>query len=95
MTFVQETFARKRAYGGSAALGAQARLGGLFPGCRCGWAALLGQQGWSGDRRAAARQLEFESMLDDAAFIALEGVEQPVRFAFALCSPACLRPPEP
>ena len=67
----------------SAALGAQAGLGGLLPGCR-GWAALLGQPRRSGDRgpqhTSSSAPSEFETMLDDAAFMAPEGVEQPMNY---------------
>ena len=54
----RDTLARNRAYGGCAALGAQAWLDGVFPGRRGGGRASCGQQERCGDRRAAAYQYE-------------------------------------
>ena len=54
----RDTFARKRANGCFAALGAQTWLGGSFPGRLGGGAAQSSQQGRRGDRWAAAYQLE-------------------------------------
>ena len=81
----RDTLARKRAHGGSATLGSKAGLGGLFSQA----VEVVGQH-CSATRSGVALAgplhisssvpTEFAAMLDDAVFMAPEGVEQPLNY---------------